>query len=76
MEGICVLIGIAAVLAFVIWMAARPGKLRLFGKDRGGTNAFTAFQEVVEPNIKHVIEAKEQKRKGAENGSPEGESQS
>jgi hypothetical protein len=29
---------------------------------------FVALQELVEPNVKHVIQMKEQKRRGAENG--------
>ena len=69
-EGFCVLIGIVTAIALVVWLAAKPDKIRLFDGDRGGANTFTVFQEFVEPTVKHVNEVREQNRKGAETGPP------
>lgn len=68
MEAVCIFMGIVAPLALVVWLAANKDKLRLFDKDRGGPSAFTAMQEFVEPNVKHIIEMKVRKRLSGEDG--------
>lgn len=70
MEAICatsLLAGIAVSL-LVHWLS--KGKLKLQDRNSSGTKSIIAFQEIVEPNIKHVIQVKEQKERGAGIGAP------
>jgi hypothetical protein len=68
MEAICLLAVVVGLLAVAVWLGCRRRKLRLYEKDTAGSGVFVALQELVEPNVKHVIQMKEQKRRGAENG--------
>jgi hypothetical protein len=65
--GIALVAGLAAI--FIVHRLGK-GKLGLFDKSSAGSGSIIALQEIVEPNVKHVIQIKEQKKKGDSEGSP------
>jgi hypothetical protein len=68
MEAICLLAVVVGLLAVAVWLGCRKKRLRLHDQDASGSSVFVALQELVEPNVKHVIQVKDQKRRGSTNG--------
>jgi len=76
MELLCPFAVIAIVVAAFASHRHWKGKLSLTDKYTSGSGSAFALQEIVEPNVQHVILAKEKKPHSAENGSPPDEDES
>jgi hypothetical protein len=70
MEILCGIALVAGIAVLFIVHRLGKGKLGLFDKSSAGSGSIIALQEIVEPNVKHVIQIKEQKKRGDSDGSP------
>lgn len=67
MELLCPFVIIVGVVAAFASHRFWKGKMRLFDKNSSSTGSVIGLQEIVEPKVQHVIEAKELKRRSGEN---------
>ena len=58
-----VLLGLYALHRLALWLESRGQLFYLHRKPSGGHNPLRAFQDIVEPNVKHVYQMKEQKKR-------------
>jgi hypothetical protein len=66
--AITAVIGLAAVGGFA-WLMSSVINHR--DQWRAGGAAFTPLQEMIQPKVRHVVEAQEQRVEGDENGAPD-----